>query len=43
LRGGAFGGVATLARCSARDWYLPGGRFGDYGFRVLVSPFSSDL
>jgi formylglycine-generating enzyme required for sulfatase activity len=43
LRGGAFDGGATRARCSARGRILPVLRDGFIGFRVSSSPFSSDL
>jgi formylglycine-generating enzyme required for sulfatase activity len=43
LRGGAFGYGAWDARCSARVRYLPDLRAGLIGFRLSLSPFSSDL
>jgi len=43
LRGGGFADGAGLARCSARVRYLPGSRGRGGGFRLLLSPFSSDL
>jgi formylglycine-generating enzyme required for sulfatase activity len=43
LRGGAFIFDARLARCSARDWSYPLNRYGNLGFRLSLSPFSSDL
>ena len=43
LRGGSFFYEATDARCSARNRNHPDYRSGNIGFRVSVSPFSSDL
>ena len=43
LRGGAFYYVAWYARCSARSWDDPSGRVRLIGFRLSLSPFSSDL
>jgi formylglycine-generating enzyme required for sulfatase activity len=41
LRGGAFGYTVIHVRCAFRDYRLnPLYRYGDYGFRVVVSPFS---
>jgi len=42
LRGGAFGGNPRLARCAYRNDAGPGGRCGNLGFRVVVSPFFSE-
>jgi len=38
LRGGAFGGDEYNARCAFRSNYLPDGRLGDIGFRLVVAP-----
>lgn len=43
LRGGGLLVGAGGARCSARRRLLPGPRYGGVGFRLLLSPFSSDL
>jgi formylglycine-generating enzyme required for sulfatase activity len=43
LRGGGFYDGAWIARCSARGWVRPIDRYGYFGFRLLLSPFSSDL
>ena len=40
LRGGSWGGIQHLARCSFRYWYSPFDRFDLFGFRVVVSPVS---
>ncbi len=40
LRGGAFFNLPHFARCAYRDDYLPVGRDGFVGFRVVVSPGS---
>jgi formylglycine-generating enzyme required for sulfatase activity len=40
LRGGAFSYNTRDVRCAARDWLDPVIRYGDYGVRVVVSPFS---
>ena len=42
LRGGAFNDGAWYARCAIRIDFIPGGCDGDYGFRVVASPFFSD-
>ncbi len=41
LRGGAFDGNQRLVRCAVRLWDAPDGGRGNFGFRVLVSPFFS--
>jgi iron(II)-dependent oxidoreductase len=38
LRGGAFSGSPRGLRCAARDGYDPYSRYGNLGFRVVVSP-----
>ena len=38
LRGGSWNLDAGYCRCAARDWFLPGSRWGYYGFRVAVFP-----
>lgn len=43
LRGGGFYNLARYARCSVRGGYYLVIRNGYYGFRLLLSPFSSDL
>jgi len=43
LRGGGFVIEARYARCSARHRNLPYLRYWYLGFRLLLSPFSSDL
>ncbi len=40
LRGGAFDSSQIGARCAFRYVVPPGNRFGDFGFRVVVSPGS---
>ncbi len=40
LRGGAFFDGADLVRCAARDYGGPALHFGNFGFRVVVSPIS---
>ena len=40
LRGGAFFNFSRSARCSVRLYYLPDNRYLDFGFRVVVSPFT---
>ena len=39
LRGGSFFNGSHYARCAARGWNSPVLRGGDFGFRVVVSPF----
>jgi formylglycine-generating enzyme required for sulfatase activity len=43
LRGGGIDGEAWFARCSARLWIPPDERSMSVGFRLLLSPSSSDL
>jgi formylglycine-generating enzyme required for sulfatase activity len=43
LRGGAFGNGRRGVRCAVRLGNLPVGRSHGLGFRVVLSPFSSDL
>jgi len=43
LRGGSCFNFSRLARCAFRNWYLPDNRSLNFGFRVLLSPFSSEL
>ena len=43
LRGGAFFNTERGVRAADRYWYLPRGRFSHVGFRVVVSPFFSEL
>jgi formylglycine-generating enzyme required for sulfatase activity len=43
LRGGAFGNTSGFVRCAYRYWSLPDDRNVNIGFRVVLSPFSSDL
>jgi formylglycine-generating enzyme required for sulfatase activity len=43
VRGGAFNGVPRGVRAAYRGRGVPGARGGSLGFRVVVSPFSSDL
>ena len=43
LRGGAFFSNARLARCAYRYLSNPDNRYDSFGFRVVVSPFFSDL
>jgi formylglycine-generating enzyme required for sulfatase activity len=43
LRGGAFYGVPGFVRCASRGGFSPDGRSDLVGFRVVLSPFSSDL
>lgn len=37
LRGGSWGNDASYCRVAYRDYYDPGGRYDDYGFRVVLS------
>ncbi len=43
LRGGSFINYSWLARCAYRNWHNPIFRPFDGGFRVVLSPFSSNL
>jgi formylglycine-generating enzyme required for sulfatase activity len=43
LRGGSYINSSECAQCAYRSWSGPGGRNIDIGFRVSLSPFSSDL
>lgn len=43
LRGGSYWFYSWLVRCAARRWISPDLRYDLIGFRVVVSPFSSDL
>jgi formylglycine-generating enzyme required for sulfatase activity len=43
LRGGSFISILGLVRCSARDGVYPNSMGGDFGFRVALSPFTSEL
>jgi formylglycine-generating enzyme required for sulfatase activity len=43
LRGGAFDYPSWGVRCAYRGRDIPDGRYGNIGFRVVLSPFSSDL
>lgn len=43
LRGGSFFLYEGNARCADRDWFPPVSRSWDYGFRVVASPFASEL
>ena len=43
VRGGAFNYYVNFARVAYRYRHDPDGRYDDVGFRVVVSPFSSDL
>jgi len=38
LRGGAWYDYRSYGRCASRYGYLPDSRYGDLGFRVVVSP-----
>jgi formylglycine-generating enzyme required for sulfatase activity len=40
VRGGSFYHPGNLVRCAFRNWYSPNHRLINYGFRVVVSPFS---
>ncbi|MEW5959888.1 MAG: SUMF1/EgtB/PvdO family nonheme iron enzyme [Chloroflexota bacterium] len=43
LRGGAFYNSGDYVRCGVRDGWYPDLRDRDYGFRVVLSPFTSGL
>jgi formylglycine-generating enzyme required for sulfatase activity len=43
LRGGAYYDTRTDVRCASRGRYLPHFRDLNFGFRVVLSPFISDL
>ncbi len=43
LRGGSFFYLAELVRCAYRSWDSPNHRGSYFGFRVVVSPFFSEL
>jgi formylglycine-generating enzyme required for sulfatase activity len=43
VRGGSFFSSVNLVRAAFREWYDPVNRFDGLGFRVVVSPFTSDL
>lgn len=43
VRGGAFNSTSWFARCAYRNRYLPAFRDILIGFRVVVSPFNSEL
>jgi formylglycine-generating enzyme required for sulfatase activity len=43
LRGGSFNGVTADVRCAVRHWYHPSYHGWYVGFRLLLSPFFSDL
>jgi formylglycine-generating enzyme required for sulfatase activity len=43
LRGGAFDDDPSYVRCAVRLRYDPIVHYGDFGFRVVLLPFSSDL
>ncbi len=36
LRGGSFYGLANLARAAYRSYFVPGSRYYDFGFRLVV-------
>ena len=38
LRGGSFNYISNYARCAYRLWYRPDFKYGDRGFRVVISP-----
>ena len=38
LRGGAWSGNESFARCASRDWVDPNGRGNNLGFRVVLCP-----
>jgi formylglycine-generating enzyme required for sulfatase activity len=39
VRGGAFLGTADGVRCACRSFWYPDGRYWNFGFRVVASPF----
>jgi len=43
FRGGAYFDYSGFVRCAGRGWNFPDLRDDDVGFRVALSPFSSDL
>ena len=43
LRGGSFPLTGGFVRAASRGCYGPGSRNGRFGFRVVVSPFFSEL
>jgi len=43
LRGGAWNRGSVFARCADRGWYSPVGRYDFFGFRLVASPFPSEL
>jgi formylglycine-generating enzyme required for sulfatase activity len=42
LRGGSFGSPVDAVRCASRLWYPPL-RYRSYGFRLVASPFTSEI
>ena len=42
VRGGSFNDNQRNLRVAFRHYFVPGGRGRNLGFRVVVSPFSSD-
>jgi iron(II)-dependent oxidoreductase len=43
LRGGSFFSSAVLVRCAARFRGYPSYHFRNFGFRVVVAPFSQSV
>ncbi|MEA2602603.1 MAG: hypothetical protein QOF89_3595 [Acidobacteriota bacterium] len=43
FRGGSCFHDSRNVRCAVRDWHRPNLRNGNIGFRVALSPLSSDL
>jgi formylglycine-generating enzyme required for sulfatase activity len=43
LRGGSFDFASRFARSACRDWVYPNFRNWYFGFRVVASPFDSEL
>ena len=41
-RGGSFAFDRELVRCACRYRGSPNGRYGNFGFRVVASPFDSE-